>query len=227
MKIQILASIMNETKNSLNDIVKKMNIKSDAIIVNQCERNDIEEIILDNKYKVKMLSFNERGVGLSRNTALMRADSDVVVFADNDVQYNDNYKEIIQKAFKEMPNADMIAFVLPKIEDKRNENSKIKSKLSRVLQTNCLKYGTYRFAIKLESLKKANIYFSLLFGGGTRFGSGEDSIFITECIRKGLKVYSSNQIIGYLLPNKSTWFNGYNEKFFIDSSILLSFSIII
>ena len=34
---------------------------------------------------------NERGIGLSRNTALMRATADIILFADEDVTYKDGY----------------------------------------------------------------------------------------------------------------------------------------
>ena len=73
MKIQVLASIMMEPKNSIKDIINRMNIQTDAIIINQCNENFIEEYKMDNSSVIKMLSFNERGVGLSRNNALMRA----------------------------------------------------------------------------------------------------------------------------------------------------------
>lgn len=205
MKVQVLASIMNEPKNSIEQIIKKMNISSDAIIINQCERNDVEECVVKGKYKAKMLSFQEKGVGLSRNTALMRADADIVIFADNDVVYTDDYVEIVQQEFKKQPNADIIVFQIPPVEEKKEKNQ-LEDKIKRVRLYNCLKYGAVRFAIKRESLVKKNIYFSLLFGGGARFGSGEDSLLIAECIRKGLKAYRSEKILGYLSPNQSTWF---------------------
>ena len=46
---------------------------------------------MENK-TIKIYSFDERGVGLSRNSALMRADADIIVFADSDVIYNDDYE---------------------------------------------------------------------------------------------------------------------------------------
>ncbi len=217
MKVQVLASIMNEPKNRIKQVIERMHITSDAIIINQCERNDVEEYTLNDTYKIKMLSFQEKGVGLSRNNALMRSDADIVIFADNDVVYVDDYVSMVQEEFEKQKDADMIVFRVPKIEEKAKETTE---KNKRVRLYNCLKYGAVRFAVKRESINKKNIYFSLLFGGGTTYGSGEDSIFITECIRKGLKVYHSNKILGYLMPNESTWFKGYNEKFFIDKGAL-------
>ena len=40
----------------------------------------------------------------------MRASSDIVVLADDDVHYVDDYEEKIIKAFEEKPDADMIIF---------------------------------------------------------------------------------------------------------------------
>lgn len=62
MKIEVLVAAMNQCDYSL---LSKMNIQSDAIIGNQCDRNSIEHIGY-NGNRIKYLSFNERGVGLIR-----------------------------------------------------------------------------------------------------------------------------------------------------------------
>ena len=134
----------------------------------------------------------------------------------------DNYEQIIKKAFEEQPNADMIVFNVPCDEKCGKKNYKI-LKNKKLNKFSCLRYGTYRFVFKLGSIRKANIYFSLLFGGGARYSCGEDSLFIMECIRKGLNVYSNTSVIGYVSHTKSTWFKGYNEKFFIDKGVLYTY----
>ena len=65
--------------------------------------------------------------------------------------------------------------------------------------------------------------FSLLFGGGARYSNGEDSLFLAECSRKGLKVYKAPVTIGKENGRPSTWFHGYNEKFFYDRGVLYHF----
>lgn len=214
MNLQVLVSTMNQNDHSLID---KMNIQSDAIIVNQCNRNEFEKIEYKN-HSITFLSFNERGVGLSRNNALMRATADICLFADDDVIYNNCYGEIIVKAFEENPAADVILFNVPSSNPKR-PSYQIK-KHSRVRWFNCLRYGTYQLAVRTERLKHANIYFSLLFGGGTKYGSGEDSLFITDCIKKGLKIYANPSIIGHVSQENSSWFQGYTDKFFFDKGVL-------
>lgn len=214
MNLQVLVSSMNQNDYGL---IKKMNIQSDAIIINQCDKTKFDEFEY-NGNNIKFLSFNERGIGRSRNNALMRASADICLFADEDVTYVNNYQEIIINAFKENPKADVILFNVPSTNEKR-PTYKIKSK-SKVRWYNCLKYGAVRMAIKTDKLKISNIYFSLLFGGGAKYGSGEDSLFIKDCIKNKLNIYTNPNIIGYVSQNESSWFEGYNKKFFKDKGAL-------
>ncbi|MFJ8512853.1 glycosyltransferase family A protein [Lysinibacillus xylanilyticus] len=215
MKLQVLVSTMNQTN---YDLIEKMNIQSDAIIVNQCDRNEIKQI----NYKgnnIMFMSFAERGVGLSRNSALMRASADICLMADDDMVYMDGYENIVLDAFKNNPRADMIMFNVPI--HYKNGQTKIKIlKNDRVHFLNSLKYGTVNIAFKREAIFTKNIYFSLLFGGGAYYGSGEDSLFIKDALRSGLKIYSSTKVIADIMENESTWFTGYNEKYFFDRGAL-------
>lgn len=213
MNLQVLVSTMHQSDHSL---VEKMNIQSDAIIVNQCDKNQIEEFDY-NKNNIKFLSFNERGIGLSRNNALMRATGDICLFADDDVKYIAGYEEIIIKAFEANPIADILIFNLPSTNPARPLH--ISKKKSRVRLFNCLKYGAVRIAVRTEKLRYTNIYFSLLFGGGAQYSAGEDSLFISQCIQKKLKVFTYPETIGFVSQHESTWFEGYTDKYFVDKGI--------
>ena len=93
------------------------------------------------------------------------------------------------------------------------------TKTKRLYFHTALKYGAVRIAIKLDKIRLENIHFSLLFGGGAKYSAGEDVIFITDCIKKRLKVYSIPINIGTVEQKESTWFNGYTDKVFIDRGI--------
>lgn len=218
MKIQVLLSAMHQTDFSL---IKKMNLKSDAIIINQCSRHEYDEY-LDDIMHVKMYSFKERGIGLSRNNALMRASADICLLADDDVVYNDGYDKIIIKAFENNPHADMIMFNVPSLNMDRT-GIKGNAKELKVNYTNFMRYGAVRIAFKRTSIIRGNIYFSLLFGGGAKYSSGEDTLFINDCLKKGLKIYTSPDQIGTVRQETSTWFNGYNKKYFHDKGVLYNF----
>lgn len=201
MKIQVLVAAMNQTDHSLPE---KMNIKCDAIIGNQCERNSIEKYIW-NGHNIEYLNFAERGVGLNRNNALMRASGDICLFADDDMVYCDDYVETVNNAFKRHPDADLIAFNI--IEE--HPSRFVIKKEGRIWYHNYLRYGTARVAVKLKSIKEKGISFNLCFGGGTEHCHGEDNIFLTDCLKKGLKIYSVPKNIAKLTEERcSTWNKG-------------------
>ncbi|TES53628.1 glycosyltransferase family 2 protein [Halalkalibacterium halodurans] len=213
--MEVLVSTMDQ--NDLS-IVDKMNITSDAIIINQSNRHDYIESKLNGSL-IRMFSFNERGVGKSRNSALMRSNADICLMADDDMVYVDNYQEIVAKAFEENPNAEMIMFNVPINRKDGKKIVKVK-KNGKVRFYNSLKYGTVNIAFRREAILKANLFFSLLFGGGTRYGSGEDSLFITNSLKKGIKIYSNTAVIAEIEEGTSSWFSGYSEKYFYDRGAL-------
>ena len=89
-KLQILVSTMNQDDKSL---IKRMNIHSDAIIINQTDSFS-KETWNENGNNFEWYNLEERGVGLSRNNALLRATGNILLFADDDVRYIDNYEKI-------------------------------------------------------------------------------------------------------------------------------------
>ncbi|MEK0313680.1 glycosyltransferase family A protein [Cohnella sp. 56] len=217
MGLQVLVSSLNQ---NVYSILKNMRIQTDAIIINQCERT--EWIKLEhNGSIINFYSFNERGVGLSRNNALMRATASICLFADEDMTYVEGYEKIVCDAFKKNPDADLIVFNVPSMNPERPTYNILKS--ARVRWFNCLKYGAVSIAIRTEKVRQANVNFSLLFGGGAKYSAGEDSLFIVECLRKGLKVFTNTAVIGHVKQDNSTWFEGYTDKYFIDKGVFFSF----
>lgn len=213
MKLQVLVATMNQVDHSL---IERMGIRSDVIIANQCDRNLIENFE-KNGHLVKYLNFAEKGVGLNRNNALMRASGDVCLFADDDLEYYPNYEDIILKSFEKHLDADLIAFNLA---GSKVERHVIKREY-KVGFFNFLRFGTARIAIRLKSIREKGIYFNQCFGGGTEHCHGEDSVFIADCLKKGLKMYAVPECIGELKDNRSsTWNREYNEKFFEDQGFL-------
>ena len=204
---------MKQTDHSL---LEKMNIKSDAIIGNQCEYNSIESFEWNN-HLIKYLNFAERGVGLNRNNALMRANGDVCLFADDDIVFCDDYVEVITNSFNDCPDADVIVFNLYENDTTRY----VIKKKSKVGYFNYLRYGTARIAIKLNSIKTAGISFNLCFGGGTDHCHGEDNLFLTDCLKHGLKIYAMPRYIASLTGEReSTWNKGFNKKYLEDQGFL-------
>lgn len=216
--LEVLVSCLNKNIEWHN----RMNIQTNSIIINQTEKK-IERSFLEKKFNnnnCRFYSFNEFGVGLSRNNALMRAKENICVMADEDEVFVNGYEKIIRDAYAKYPDADMIVFDV-RIHKGEKTTNRVK-KNGRVRFYNALKYGTVTFTFKRNSVLKKNIFFSLLFGGGSQFMSGEDSLFISDCLKNGLKVYSCKDVIADVYNEDSTWFNGYNEKYLIDRGALFA-----
>lgn len=215
MKYQLLVSTMNQKDFSLVDTMK---IDSNAIIINQSNDNRYEKIYVNNNC-IEMYTFNEKGVGLSRNSAFMRSGSEIIEFADDDMIFVSGYREKVINEFDKNPNADAILFSIQSLNSDRPFH-KI-SKTKRINRMESRKYGCARLAVRREKLIYNNISFSLLFGGGAKYGAGEDTVLINDLIKKGLKVYVSPIKIADVKQDNSTWFEGYTDKYYFDKGALM------
>ncbi len=217
--LQILVATMHRTDFRL---IKEMNLQCDAIIANQ---GDTSSFLTEETAHgtVKMITTPTRGVGLNRNIALLFADAELLLFADDDITYYDGAAEAVKAAFRDLPDADAIAFSLDyskdgKITEKRH------LPIKRRHTWNALKFGTGVLAVRREAVLRANITFNQLFGGGCLYGSGEDSLFILDCLRGGLKLYTHSHVLGVCRKDSSSWFTGFGEKYFFDKGAFFAFA---
>lgn len=221
LNIQVLVSAVEQDAEAL---ARQMRITTPAVIVNQCGgygyrewQEPDERQTGQTERRIQVFSMPERGVGLSRNTALLHADGDVCLFSDEDIVLAEDYAAQIAKAYETLPDADMILFnvrVAPARKTYWNED------VHRVGRRNYGRYPAYSITARLEALRRANVHYSLLFGGGARYSNGEDSLFLRDCLRAGLRIYSHTACIGAETERESTWFSGYHEKFFRDRGVL-------
>ena len=197
-------------------VAENMKLEADAIVINQTDSFGFEEYQYK-EHRIKIYCMNEKGVGLSRNNALLRADGDIVLFSDEDIVYNEGYAKAVLDAFEANPDIDMIFFNFDVAEDRQTYHIE---KKGRIRSYNCGRYPTYSLAVRREVLHKKGITFSLLFGGGAKYSNGEDSLFIKQCIKSGMKALALPVTLGREVPRPSTWFNGYTDKFFFDRGVL-------
>ena len=217
MNLEVLVVTMNQKDTFL---AEKMNLSCDVVIANQCGRWDYTEKNVDNR-TVRMISSDTIGVGLNRNLAMQIAKADILLFADDDATYYDDTPESVVDAFRKLPDADVILFGLD-----YTRNGEIyerrRCKTERAYLWNSMKYGACRMAVRRSSIQSKNIWFTTLFGGGCIYGCGEDSIFLRNCFRSGLKVYTYSHVLGTCAKDQSSWFTGFNEKYFFDKGAMLA-----
>ena len=91
--------------------LEQMNVHSDIIFSNQCEKN-ADETFEFAHHKARMISTNTRGVGINRNFTLQYADADICLLADDDIVYCDDVEQKVVGEFELHPDADVIFFHL-------------------------------------------------------------------------------------------------------------------
>lgn len=209
MKLQVILSLMNLKREDL----AKMNITSKCVVINQCDKNDYE------KYEnFDIYSYTERGAANSRNRGLEHSTEDILLLCDDDVVYNEGYEEKVITEFRNNPEADVIIFNMYSPNRKKREIKKRK----RLHLYNSLHYATCNIAFRKKSI--GNIKFNPLFGPNGTYGKagGDDTMFLVSCLNNKLKIYSCPEYLGTVYHDKSTWFNGINEKFFFDKGALFT-----
>jgi glycosyltransferase involved in cell wall biosynthesis len=216
MKLQVLVATMHQTDAS---IAQKMNIRCPAVVANQADREEI--VTCATEYgEWKMITTKTRGVGLNRNVALLAASADILLLSDDDVVYHDDMPLAVKQAFAALPMADVIIFGMDMVKN-GTVTERRGTPVRRLHVWNSMRFGTYRIAIRRRALIDNNITFHQSFGGGCPFMTGEDSLFLKSCFDAGLKVYSHTYVLGSCCKDTSSWFVGYNEKYFYDKGVLV------
>lgn len=72
-----------------------------------------------------------------------------------------------------------------------------------------------QISFKTASIKE-QIKFDTILGAGTPNGCGEENKFLLDCHKAGLQIYYVPVEIASIVPKQSTWFFGYNQKFFFN-----------
>ncbi len=204
--LQVLISTQNMQKDEdINKLIKRMNLKTNYLLINQ-----IQTGIINIKNK-NVITVQEKGLCKSRNLAVNNAQKGIILFADDDIKYKENYEKIILENYRKYPKADIICFYV------RSKNKRRKLKrmhTGKIGYIRAMKIASFEMSCSKDSLLKNNLFFDENFGSGTMNKRGEEQILLYEAIRKKLKIIFVNKEIGEVAQEKSSWFSGYNADFF-------------
>lgn len=217
MKVTVLISCMYQNN---KDIIKRTGVQTDVVVVNQCNENKIEEYSFINKAgqkcKVKFICTTERGLSRSRNMAIKNAWGDYCIFADDDETLTEGYEQIILSAFKRNPKADIVAY------NYKDQNTRLKNNYKKPIieEREAPKnhsYSSVALSFKLEQIILKKVWFDPRIGAGSGIiSAGEESVWQALARKNGLKIYQCPEFITTVSQANSTWFNGYDEKYFYD-----------
>ncbi len=210
MNIEILVSTMNiNGLSQFQELMKNMNIHKDALVINQNWKDNLN--YYDQLNNIKLLTFKENGLSKSRNRLLENCTKNICILADDDLIYENDYENIVLNAYKEYPEADIIVFY---VESDNPNNIKPLLKKGKVDYLHLMKIQSVQISFKSSKIREANIKFDERFGAGSKYYMGEESIFLYECYKKGLKIYSYPKKIAKITDRESTWFKGFDSNYF-------------
>lgn len=214
--IEVLISTMNQHDFSLLD---KMNVITDAVVVNQCGKNEFFELNFKG-HSIKWINSNQIGLSKSRNIALSYCSADICVISDDDEVFYDDFSEQLISFYNKHNDTSLVVFNIDSIGQVRKRYYIEKDK--RLHFYNIYRYGSARISFKREFVHKNNVFFNITVGAGTKkIPSGEDNLFMKECLKKRAKPRSAPILVAKIDDSSSNWFKDFDEDYFLHRGALM------
>ncbi len=124
-----------------------------------------------------------KGLSINRNIALSKADAPILLISDDDVDYTPERLLSIIEKFEEYKDQDIITF---RYESSNYVKKYPTSKCDLSNPTKGYYVTSFEIAFRKDAVK-GKIWFNENFGIGATFPSGEEDIFIKDCLDAGLK----------------------------------------
>jgi glycosyltransferase involved in cell wall biosynthesis len=141
-----------------------------------------------NRTDVVLHKYKGQGLSANRNLALEHAESDLVIFADDDTHLSENILEVAEEAFAKVPNMDVAFFTASTYTGKPLKEYPQEEFEMKELPENYA-ISTIEMIAKRESIQ-GKVRFDERFGLGTKFLTcGEEEIWMHDALKAGLKIY--------------------------------------
>lgn len=191
--VEILISTMN--RNSLDFLLPMFPFSHFSnftiLIINQTR----SETVLTSDYSnVRVVNSLERGLSKSRNLAFENAFGKILVIADDDVIYQEEFLSKIITAYNKFPHAAVINFCGINSEGNLMKNYPLHSQ-NDLNTFDILNTSSIEITLNKSILKKEKIQFDENFGLGAIFEMGEEAIFLFDFKKKNKKLLFEPQII--------------------------------
>lgn len=186
MKLQVLMATMDlKSGTELPDGIKELlKNKVKCTVINQCSAQN--DCLNSNQDNLSVFSFLEKGLSKSRNRNLKILTEPIALITDQDIRFKKEFQNTIISAFDQYPEADIITF---QIEDDHGQLLKpYRKEAFWMNHRDIMKVSSVEIAFKATSILNNQLWFDEDFGLGTIFPTGEEAIFLSDALKKGLKI---------------------------------------
>lgn len=216
--LEILVSTMN--RNSLDFLIPMFPFchfsHFSILIVNQTEEN---KLLVSDFPSIRVINSFEKGLSKSRNLALKNAIGKIVLIADDDVIYMNDFDTKIIQAYNQYDNKAVISFCIEKpnglLFKKYSPNAK--KNLSLMELFNVL---SIEISLNKLILDKLGITFDENFGLGSEFQMGEEAVFLSDIKNKNQRIAFVPSVIVIHSEISSTEKIDFSKRYYVQGAFL-------
>jgi len=159
------------------------------LIINQTD--DKRQLI--SKYdNIRVINTLERGLPQSRNLAIKNAKGEICLVADDDVQYVKDFKQIIEEAYLNNPEAIVQTFQMVNFEGELyRDYPDVKEHTKRTIES----VNGVVITFKPGVLIKEKVFYNVHFGLGATFQTANEYVFMKNVLRAKIKAFFVKRII--------------------------------
>lgn len=137
--------------------------------------------------RVQVLAFAGTGVTKIRNHALANAKGDYLIFADDDITFDE---EGILNALEYMEASELALLLGQAVDETGTLRKSYPTKPTKLNKLNSAKAATYEMLVNTKAVKLAGVSFDETFGAGAQETYlGDEYILIADLVTKGLNCY--------------------------------------
>ena len=216
--LEILVSTMN--RNTLDFLIPMFPFchfsDFSILIVNQTEEN---KLLVSDFPSIRVINSFEKGLSKSRNLALKNVIGKIVLIADDDVIYMNDFDTKIIQAYNQYDNKAVISFCIEKpnglLFKKYSPNAK--KNLSLMELFNVL---SIEISLNKLILDKLGITFDENFGLGSEFQMGEEAIFLSDIKEQNQQVAFVPSVIAIHPEISSIEKIDFEQRYYIQGAFL-------
>lgn len=146
------------------------------LIINQTQP---DKLLVSNYPSIRIVNSFEKGLSKSRNTGFKNAKGEIILIADDDEVFKEDFENTILEAYNKYQEAQSICFAIDDFSSFlfKKYPSTAKTRLSFLDISNIL---SIEISFKKAALDQLNIKFDTNFGIGSPFAMGEEAIFLSD-----------------------------------------------
>lgn len=161
------------------------------LIINQTSE---DKLLASDFLSVRVVNSFEKGLSKSRNLGLQNAHGKIVLLADDDEVFKEDFESIILGAHNNYPEADSICFSIEGSNGLLFKKYPTQTKL-QLNNLDIFNILSIEISLKKAVFEKLKINFDTNFGLGSSFMMGEEAIFLSDLKNQKHKIIIAPKII--------------------------------